>query len=66
MNRYTIPATEPELQALGNLIDAGVRHLGLASVEAAAAWKQKLEALQPDAEPVEEPKPQEKPDASAD
>lgn len=50
---YHLPATLEELQALAQLIDGGVRHHGIAAAEAAALWKRKIEAAEP-----EEPAPE--------
>lgn len=52
MATYTLRFTEPELQALGNLLDGGVRHGGLATVHNASMLLAKIEAVRPD---VEEP-----------
>lgn len=43
MQEITISLTEPELQALSGLIDAGVRATGLGAVKSAAALLAKLE-----------------------
>ncbi len=48
MNTYTLNLTEEELQALGVLLDGGVRHDGLKTVHAASAILRKIEAAQPD------------------
>ena len=47
---YCIQFTETEVQALGHLLDAGVRHSGLASVHAASALLRKIEAAEPEVE----------------
>ena len=39
--------TDEEIQALANLMDAGVRHQGLSAVKNAAALLQKLETAEP-------------------
>ncbi len=39
-----IEATDEELQALGNLLDAAVRYLGLPGAENAVVWKHKIES----------------------
>ncbi len=54
MKIYTLNFTEEELQALGVLLDGGVRHDGLKTVHAASAILRKIEAAQPDTEEEEE------------
>lgn len=48
MTTYTIKLTEQELQAIGALIDSGLRHDGLKAARAAARIQDILEAAQPD------------------
>ena len=50
----TVELSDEELQALANLMDAGVKHLGLQSVKNAAALLTKLEAAK-DVEPKIDP-----------
>lgn len=56
----TLNLTEPELQALAGLVDAGVRATGLRSVREAAVILGKLEEA---SGPISEPQPQDKPEA---
>lgn len=41
-----ITFTDQEGQALLQLLDAGVRHLGLNGVDATAFWKQKIQSAE--------------------
>lgn len=53
----TLTLTEPELQALAGLIDAGVKATGLAGVKAAAVLLSKMEAAVTAARESEPAKP---------
>lgn len=54
MKRYTITLEELELQALGRLLDAGVRASGLGCVHDASAILAKIDAAEPEEEAPDE------------